>query len=277
MPSLKEKVEASPIAAVLPELAIAGVSAITKGGPRRQYKWNKRAAADANAMNRENAEWMIQQNKELQREQREYDSPASQMSRYLAAGLNPHLIYGSGSSAGNAFPTQAPQMPASRLDAPSAAYPDVAGSFIGAQMAQSQMGLQAAKTSESAAKRQLLVIQDEIARTNPMLRPEVAASVADSMDQIAQLKADSAYYLNQVPSGETLTRGRKKVDMDIEQMAQRIGLNTADLAIKNKIFESKEFENAVKEIQSNWLKDGDVTPEHIRQGVMLLLSKMLGR
>jgi len=60
-------------------------------------------------------------------------------------------------------------------------------------------------------------------------------------------------------------------------MSQRIGLNTTDQKIKNQIFESKVFENAVKEIQVKWLKDGNVSPEHIRQGLMLLLSKMVGR
>lgn len=52
------------------------------------------------------------------REQQEYNSPANQMARYRAAGLNPNVIYGAGGvSAGNAS-TQAPYqaMPISGSD-----------------------------------------------------------------------------------------------------------------------------------------------------------------
>lgn len=52
---------------------------------------------------------------EFWRMQNEYNTPAKQMERYRAAGLNPNLIYGSGSaSAGNASGSPTPQMPASQ-------------------------------------------------------------------------------------------------------------------------------------------------------------------
>lgn len=50
-------------------------------------------------------------NMQMWKMQQEYNSPANQMKRYREAGLNPNLIYGSGSaSAGNA--TSAPEMQA---------------------------------------------------------------------------------------------------------------------------------------------------------------------
>lgn len=254
---------------------IAASQAVAKGGPRRQYKWNKKAAQDTNAMNRDNAMWTLEQNKRLQNEQRVYDSPASQMARFKAAGLNPHLIYGNGSSSGSAFPISSNGIAPSRIDAPLAAYPDLAGSFLQAGQTVAQTELTEAKTLESGFKSALLDIQKDIARTNPMLRPEVAVAVSDSMQQTAALKADLAWQQNQIPDDDTMTRGRRKVENDIKAMNQKLGLNTTDQEIKNRILESKEYENALKAIQVEWMKNADVTPQHIYQGLMLLLQKML--
>lgn len=244
---------------------------------RRQYKWNKKAAEDSNRANRENQQWLLEQERMLQQEQREYDSPKAQMERYIAAGLNPHLIYGTGSSAGNAFPIHAGNLPAYNVAPPSVGYPDPVGSFIGASNQYAQTQLTQARTSESWVNQALKDIQIDIAKTNPMLNPTVASWVSDSMEETARLKTmESRSWMSNMPGSDAYMKITAKVNSEVEAMTQRLGLNTADLAIKNRILESKEFENAVKQIQAQWLRDGDLTPEHIRQGLMLLLTKMLG-
>lgn len=45
-----------------------------------------------------------QWNRKMVREQNEYNSPAQQMARYRAAGLNPNLIYGQGNSGNQSAP-----------------------------------------------------------------------------------------------------------------------------------------------------------------------------
>jgi len=260
-------------------LATAG-QAITKGGPRRQYKWNKKAANDANQMNRDNALWTLEQNKRLQQEQRVYDSPAAQMERYKAAGLNPHLIYGSGSSSGSAFPITQQGIAPSRIDAPSAEYPDIAGTFLQAGQTLAQTNLQEQKTSESEANTALKAVQLDIAKTNPMLDQSVYQSVISSMEQVALLKVEQAKHERTAWISQDNKQGKAyavKIEAEIQSMVQKLGLNTQDQLIKNKIFESKEFENAIKKIQKDWLEDGEVSPEHIRQGLMLILSKMIGK
>lgn len=256
----------------------AGVQAVTRGGPRRQFKWNSRAAVRTNEMNRENNEWILAQNKVIQDEQREYDSPKAQMKRYVEAGLNPHLIYGSSGSSGGVFPISAGQMPSANVSAPSAQGPDFAGDFIAASQAQTQMHLQDAKTVESQMKTQSLSLQNEISRTNPMLNPSVARAVSDSMEEVARLKSTEAYLWQQSSYDE---KGRsniqRKVESELHGMFQKLDLNTSDLAIKNKILESKDFENAIKKVQADWLEDATISPEHVRQGLMLILSKMMGR
>lgn len=256
----------------------AGIDAVTRGGPRRQYKWNKKAANDSNQMNRDNAIWALEQNRRIQQEQRVYDSPEAQMARYKSAGLNPHLIYGSGnSSAGGAFPISTQGIAPSRIDAPNAAYPDIAGKFLSASQTIAQTELAQARTAESEANTALREIQIDIAKTNPMLSPGVASWVATSMMETARLKSiESRTWLSGSHGGTEPLNVSKRVNAELEAIIQKVGLNTTDLAIKNRILESKEFENVVKEIQASWLKDGSVSPEHIRQGMMLLLSKMLG-
>lgn len=264
-------------------IAAAG-QAITRGGPRRQYKWNKRAANDANQMNRDNALWTLEQNKRLQNEQRVYDSPAAQMARYKEAGLNPHLIYGNGSSAGSAFPITSAGVAPSRLDAPSASYPDVTGSFLQAGQTLAQTQLTQQKEVESEQRSALLEIQTDIAKTNPMLDPSVYKSLTESMKALAEAKASEAKttWMLREKTGETgtferYTLGEKKIESEIEALSQKLGLNTADLKIKNQILESKEFANAILKIQKEWLEDGTLTSQHVWQGLMLLMTKMIGR
>lgn len=266
------------ISDILPDIIPTVADAITKGGPKRQYKFNKKAMYDANDLNRQNQQWLYEQNYRLQQEQRMYDSPASQMARYKAAGLNPHLIYGSGGGgAGGAFPFDAGSLPGANLQPPSASYPAIGSSFLRAGQINAQTELSEARAVETAANTALKEIQIDIAKTNPMLQPWVASWVSTAMQETARLKTMEARSWMSRDRGETQSRMSNKVQMEIEALSQRLGLNTADLQIKNKILESKDFENAVKKVQAEWLENGDITSQHIYQGFMLLLSKMLGR
>lgn len=62
----------------------------------------RKATARSQSYEREMAEWQNQKNLEFWQLNNEYNTPANQMKRFEEAGLNPHLIYGNGtSSAGN--------------------------------------------------------------------------------------------------------------------------------------------------------------------------------
>lgn len=215
------------------------------------------------------ASFQHQKNLELMKYQNEYNTPAAQMQRFKEAGLNPNLMYGQG-NAGN------------MQSAPS--YPDLVGqnpdySSVATNAIQTyqQARMTDAKTGEAYMNIQAKQVQTEIAKTNPMLKPHVAAWVSDSMEELARLKTLESRQWMAKGRGEDTMKFQQRINSEVEAMTQRLGLNTSDLAIKNRILESKEFENAIKELQVNWLKDGDFTPEHIRQGLMLLLSKMLGK
>lgn len=261
------------IAAIISGVA-SGASGVSRGGPRRQFKWNQRSAMFQNRINRENQQWLMEQEREIQREQREYDSPQSQMKRYIAAGLNPHLIYGTGSSAGQAFPIHAASMPGVSMGPVDASYPDLAGSFMSAGQTYANTQLAMQRVSESQANEALKQIMTDIAKANPMLNPSVAQWVSTSMQETARLKSmEARHWLADDSPGFSKVGAR--VNAELDAALQRIGLNTSDLKIKNQILESKEFENTIKEVQAKWLKDGDVSPQHVWQAMMLILGKMI--
>lgn len=262
--------------------AIAATQAITRGGPRRQYKWNKRAANDANQMNRDNAIWALEENKKIQNEQRVYDSPSSQMARYKAAGLNPHLIYGSGAgSSGGTFGISAGAIAPARIDAPNASYPDIAGGFLAAGQTLATTALQEQKAIESEHKTALMDVQRDIAKSNPMLNEYVYKATIFQLEAAATQKAQEARYLSDFQEKDR-TRAEQKVQLDIDKMMAELGIKGSqaeilamDKKIKNEILQSKQYENALKELQVKWMKDAEITPQHIFQGIMLLLSKMM--
>lgn len=70
------------------------------------------------AFNREASETEYNRNLEQWNRENEYNTPAAQMQRYIDAGLNPNLIYGSGTSAATA--ANSPQYTAARYDSPKA-------------------------------------------------------------------------------------------------------------------------------------------------------------
>lgn len=269
-------------AAALPFIAagtdLAGT--IMQGrNPRRQFKYNKKLATYQNKLNRRNQEWALEQNRRLLEEQRVYDSPAEQMARYKAGGLNPHLIYGGAGGGSSPIQVGAPNTNVGGVDA---SYPtgNPAGAFIESSQALAQTGLTEAKTLESAVKSELMGIQRAIAATNPMLDPSVYQRTIDVLMSTGELKLKEQSYLMQSTMkgnnvGEGNPRYQQKINAEVEAMAQRLGLNTEDLNIKNQILKSKEYENALKDIQLKWMQDGEVTPQHIFQGLMLLLTKFM--
>lgn len=246
-----------PIAAAIAGAASLGGQLIQRIGQKKE--------------NRRIYEQSLRDQKAVQAEQREYDKPKQQMARFLEAGLNPHLIYGGGSSnSGGSFAFNPAQQQA--VQEPN--YGQASNAFIGAQQAQAQLAYTQTRTAESGLKQQALSLQNEIAKTNPMLNPNVYHSVIDMMEQVNSTKAHEAYILGTM--GETGTTPIfRKIQAEVAALEQKLGLNTSDLAIKNKIFESKEYENAIKEIQMRWLTDAEITPEHIRQGLMMLLQQMI--
>lgn len=76
---------------------------------------NRNAIREQNKANKDLAKYQFDLNMQAWHQQNQYNSPAAQVARLQAAGLNPQLAYGSGSNAGNA--SSVPQYEAPHMEA----------------------------------------------------------------------------------------------------------------------------------------------------------------
>ncbi len=79
-------------------------------------KSDRDSVSAANAANLRLAEYQYSKNLEMWNKQNEYNKPINQMARLKEAGLNPNLVYGSGSVAGNTT-SSAPEYKAPNIQA----------------------------------------------------------------------------------------------------------------------------------------------------------------
>lgn len=120
----------------------------------KQNEYNLQLQQNEFRQNQQQSELEYQRNLELWHLQQEYNTPSAQMQRYLDAGLNPNLIYGTGSaSAGNAG--SVPSYTAARYSAPRAERATVSPSTFDAHQMISvatQLALQSAQTDSIRAQ-----------------------------------------------------------------------------------------------------------------------------
>lgn len=250
---------------------------------KTQYKWNKKLADHQYGQNREFAEWQHQKELELRKWQLGYDSPEEQMKRLKAAGLNPNMVYGSGTQASGSFgppmkyPDVAPYQMAG-VQAPD--WGSIGTQFQQARLMDAQTDLTKVKTDESSVKQDLMKAQKALTDANPYLKPGYVDSMVLNLKSVAQLKEqESSFMLSKTVPGLEMEgrweRGYLKMQRELDLLQQKFNLGTADQQVKARIIESKEFENALKKVQADWMKDGDITPQHIYQGIFMLLQSLM--
>lgn len=213
-------------------------------------------------------------NRRNSRIQNQYNEPQRQMERFRKAGLNPNLMYTMGNS-GNMTPIT----PTNWQDAIGGAGQRYAQS----ELTQTQADVGEQKITESQAKIALHEAQTDLVRANPFLNEQYITSLIGITVDNARLKRQEAnYYLTEQTYGGISTRGEQKMQLDIEMMAEKLGLTKVqtgnaeqDKKIKAEIVQSEAFKKELLEVQRNWLKSGDMTPQHFFQGLMLLFTKML--
>lgn len=269
--------------AAIPILTTAA-NAIGRGGPKRQFKYNKKMTDYQNALNRQNAEWAFNKELELRKFQMDYDSPQAQMQRFKDAGLNPNLIYGSGNAAAGSFsPPDFPSVPgvaAHQIDA--AVLGNIGSEFAQARLLAAQTDFTEAKTTESSVKQDLMRAQKDVVKANPYLRPEYVNALVLNLKSVAELKAqESSFMLSKTipglePEGRW-ERGYLKMHYELKQLETRFKLQEADQKLKAEVLQSKEFQNALQDIQVKWMKDAEITPQHIYQGIFMLLQSLMRR
>ena len=62
---------------------------------------------------------------------------------------------------------------------------------------------------------------------------------------------------------------------ELSILEQRFHLNSADQKIKAQVLLSKEFQNALLEVQKKFMTDGDISSGQILQFIQMVLLKMM--
>jgi len=244
--------------------AIMGAVSLVSGlvSQNKQRKANQRIQRE-----------QIAGNEQYLAEQNAYNTPSAQMQRFREAGLNPHLIYGQGNPGNQSSALETPQY--------EQRYEDVTPAAIQlanqTQMMQAQVQAQNANTLKVGAQTSLVKLQEKVLARNPLMNDEALAAIVESLVMSAEIKGTewnmglSKLRVQQATEGIQVA----KMGQEIELLTQRFDLGTQDQAIKAQIIQSKEFQNAILEVQKKFMTDSEMTPQHILQFIQLLLMKIL--
>lgn len=236
--------------------------------------------------NKELAKYQAELNQKYLQQQLEYNTPANQMKRFQEAGLNPNLIYGQGSPGNQSAPLSAPDIKPADFQRIS---PDLLQLFNQTRLTTSQVQAQNANTNKANVQASLYKMQEAVMRKNPLLDADGFNAIIDGLIATAEIKQSEATesklragWMSErtwVDKGnmtmEMSSRMAQKLDAELNLLNQKFNLGSTDQAIKGQILKSKEFQNAILDVQKRWLTDADVTPQHIYQFIQMLLLKLL--
>lgn len=256
--------------------AIIGVASLVAGmiGQRKQAKENRRLQESQQAANDAYLEKQLQ-----------YNTPANQMLRYQEAGLNPNLVYGQGNPGNQSAPLTAPETRPTDYQSLGANLGPIVNQSL---MTQAQVQAINAKTRQTYVLTQLNELQARVLAANPLLNEEGFKAILDSLKSAAEIKAadagikgltaewfkgEKSFNVDGTPLHGPA--GALKLEAELKLLEQRFRLGELDSKLKAEVLQSKEFQNAILEVQKKWMTDADVTPQHIYQFIQLLLMKIL--
>jgi len=220
-------------------------------------------------------------NTEFQNIQNEYNSPAAQMKRFKEAGLNPALVYGQGSS-GNQPSAQ--QAASQELPAWAVVLSQSVNNLQSTLMQQTQRQALEAGIKKTEAQTTTEGIKQQVLSANPNLNASYVSSLLDKMRAEADLKmGERKYWLADKVStvdsqGNTdyrrYTEMSRMIDLKVNMLQREFDLKSTDSNIKNEILASKRFENAILQVQKEFMTDFKLTPETWTQFLKLLITKL---
>lgn len=232
-------------------------------GVRKQYHANKKLAKLQHALDMDTLRFQM-----------DYNSPSAQMQRFKEAGLNPNLVYGQGTP-GNI--ESAPRMPNIQAPDIQSIYSGLGSDIMQMKLMSAQTDLVKAKTDESTVKQDLGRAQTALVKANPYMRREYVDSMVLQLTSAAQLKEQEASFMRSktMDDGVRWERGFLKMQRELDLLELKFDLGSSDKRLKAEVLQSKEFQNALQKIQLNWMRDGEITPQHIYTFLQMLLSRMM--
>lgn len=223
------------------------------------------------ASNMKLAKYQNEFNYRMWQENNAYNSPASQMSRFKEAGLNPNLMYGQGSPGNSPSPVQS-------ADIKPADYQrafDMAPLANQTAMTMAQVQAIKAETVQKNVVTELRKLETQVVARNPLLNDGAFAATINGLISSAAIKANE---VKTSAIGVEMAEASKgwvvqKIAHEVELLEQRFKLGEVDMKIKAEILNSAQFNNAILEIQKKFMVDGNVGPQQIYWFIQTLLTK----
>lgn len=233
-------------------------------------------AGQQQSANMRMAQWQHDRNWDMLQYQLNYNSPANQRKRMEEAGFNPNSLAGNATS-GNM--TSMPTAPDVRAADYQSMFLDLGTKLQQSRLLSAQADLTQQRVEESGIKQTLMTAQTDLVKANPYMKSEYVNSMVRSLSAAADLKQQQRNFMVSVydKNSPDPSRGMIMMQTQLDSLIQKYDLGSKDLKIKAAIIESKGFQNDLEEIQRNWMKDGDITPQHIYTGILLLLQKMMSK
>lgn len=201
------------------------------------------------------------------RRQNKYNDPSAQMARLKAAGLNPNMIYGSGTAAatGSGAPASPPKYsPADQeynIQAPSSAlsmlsqYQNIEKTKADTALKWGELGIQALQVDSATLTIEQKELQNEILRETgtKLAESKVEQSEANIESTKQKTKESKARTENILQSTENL----KETINNIEKQGKQIDAQTDSI---RKLIELNEIRRLVENKNWEWFRDYQIKP-----------------
>lgn len=226
--------------------------------------------------NMELAQFEAAQNAQLQAEQNAYNAPAAQMQRYQDARLNPNLIYGQGTPGNQPSVIPYPSITPTDQSLDAGLFQAASLANTG-RMTSSQVTANKASIGLKTAQTELSKLQAAVIARNPALNDAGYKAMIDGLIATASLKEAQARKEGTIADWQNAvsSEGFAKINREVQLLEQKYKLGEVDRDIKASILKSKDFQNDILEVQKNFMKDGDITPQHIVQFIQMLIMKAM--
>lgn len=197
--------------------------------------------------NKDLAEYGYTKDLEMWNRVNQYNTPEAQQARLKNAGLNPNLVYGTGTVTGNTTPATMPRYQAPRVEYNYKPF-DVAPaiqSYYDIKMKNAQIDNLKELTKVNQAK----AINEVLKKGGYLGKSNKALMEAGMMKLLMPDIISAKRFELQMP------------EQKLQNLKMQGKLYAKDLTIKEQIYQYKKLENAVKEIELDWMKNGKLTKD----------------
>lgn len=229
------------------------------------------------------AAWQNRVNSYFIDKQNDYNAPKAQRQRWEDANMNPNLAFSQGSPGNQSSAQEAVNYDPGGITDVLGTVLQVASFLSNTALQSTQRSAIQAGESRTRAQAETEVIKQQIMKANPILNGEYVTSFIEKMKAEADMtmskrKLLTSTYTKSDGGGYVVSsRMQDQMDAEISILQKRLELFNQDGQIKKEVFESKEMQNAILDVQRKFMTDFELTPDNWMQFVKILFTKLLSK